>query len=264
MNIKFVYQKYQEQFKEMIKQLKKKETRKKQIPNLLTASRLFSPLVILPLAFIGHLELALIATIIFASTDGIDGYLARKWNAISEFGRDLDAITDKLFATTILLACSFFSPILLTNLGLELIIGGINAIEKIKGNDPRTIIVGKFKTASLSILLITVFASFYLNVPSALINYIYGQTIVLQAITTVAYYHTHRQNKQRIIELINKEKLTSPIDDDNTNDKKINKCYNNTKNNEKQQLQSLRNSLTSQLNKTEEEETKSKQYQKSI
>ena len=106
MRVKEIYNRYIEQFKIMIKKLKNKKTRRQQIPNLLTASRLCAPIFILPFAFTGHLKLALISTILFAATDGLDGMLARKWHATSEFGRDLDAITDKIFAGTILLALS--------------------------------------------------------------------------------------------------------------------------------------------------------------
>ena len=50
---------------------------------------------------------ALIALIIFAiasATDWLDGYLARKWESVSGFGRMLDPIADKLMVIIILAA----------------------------------------------------------------------------------------------------------------------------------------------------------------
>lgn len=73
------------------------------IPTILTWTRIFAiPLIVavfyLPEAWVLHAEKNLIATVmfvIFAATDWLDGYLARKLNQTSAFGAFLDPVADK-------------------------------------------------------------------------------------------------------------------------------------------------------------------------
>ena len=74
--------------------------KKEQIPNLLTIGRiLFIPIFILILTVGKSTGSHMIAAIIFAIasiTDYLDGYLARKWNVVSNFGKFADPMADKL------------------------------------------------------------------------------------------------------------------------------------------------------------------------
>lgn len=74
--------------------------KKEQIPNVLTIGRiLFIPLFILTLTLDHSQGSHLLAAIIFAVasiTDYLDGYLARKWNVVSNFGKFADPMADKL------------------------------------------------------------------------------------------------------------------------------------------------------------------------
>lgn len=78
---------------------------RQQIPNLLTLARVllvlpFCAAFWLPAAAAGWTALALFA--IAAMTDWFDGWLARRWQAQSDFGRWLDPIADKLLVTAAL------------------------------------------------------------------------------------------------------------------------------------------------------------------
>ena len=70
------------------------------IPNLLTLSRLIAaPLIALAFVLVTSPFADMIAFIVFvvaALTDFLDGYLARKWDQLSEIGRILDPIADKI------------------------------------------------------------------------------------------------------------------------------------------------------------------------
>ena len=70
------------------------------LPNLLTLSRipiLFGVVGFLYLPFAWASSLALVLFIIGALTDWADGYYARKQGLVSNFGKLMDALTDKVF-----------------------------------------------------------------------------------------------------------------------------------------------------------------------
>ena len=94
---------YKEEFKTNYNKLKNKETRKSQIPNILTLSRLLSPIIIIPLVISGNLKIALIFIILFALTDLLDGYIARKYNYVTNLGIEIDPICDKVFLSSLLI-----------------------------------------------------------------------------------------------------------------------------------------------------------------
>ena len=154
MSIKNVLKNYKLLFKDALNDLKTKGKRHKQIPNILTLTRLIAaPLFIIPTAIAGNVPFIVIFTLLFSLTDAVDGFIARRYNLISELGKDLDAICDKFFAGTLLIAASCFSPILLFNLVGELVIAIINIKHKLDGKQPGSLYVGKIKTCVLYPLL---------------------------------------------------------------------------------------------------------------
>ena len=70
----------------------------KNIPNAITTSRIISSIVGAISFILGNYYLSFGTYIYGAISDFFDGLAARKLNAYSEFGRKLDAVSDKLFA----------------------------------------------------------------------------------------------------------------------------------------------------------------------
>ncbi|GGG10602.1 CDP-diacylglycerol--serine O-phosphatidyltransferase [Paenibacillus aceti] len=66
----------------------------KSIPNLFTLSNLFMGMIAIMLAMSGRYSLASIMIIVAMLMDGLDGRVARALNAQSDFGKELDSLSD--------------------------------------------------------------------------------------------------------------------------------------------------------------------------
>ena len=73
------------------------------IPNIITIFRLALIIPMCVLFFTGHYLATLIIIVVSGVSDVIDGIIARKCNMISELGKILDPIADKLTQLTILI-----------------------------------------------------------------------------------------------------------------------------------------------------------------
>tara|TARA_B100001175_G_C19395908_1_gene583792 strand:+ start:335 stop:910 length:576 start_codon:yes stop_codon:yes gene_type:complete len=81
----------------------------KVIPNFLTSFRCLSAIIVPLLIIYGDEKGAWLAPIIFiiaGITDFFDGYLARKFNVISNFGKIIDPVADKMLVIGTLFALS--------------------------------------------------------------------------------------------------------------------------------------------------------------
>ncbi len=70
------------------------------LPNLLTFLRMALIPLFASLLFYGHSGWALTVFMIAGASDGVDGFVARRFNQQSELGTILDPIADKLLMTT--------------------------------------------------------------------------------------------------------------------------------------------------------------------
>lgn len=174
-----------------IKDIKKRGL-KYQIPNILTISRVIAPIFVIPAILYNKMTLSLILIVLFASTDFIDGRIARKYNCVSEFGIKLDAICDKIFVLGIALPSIIKNKILLLVLMFELIISIINLISEAKGNKARTIKTGKVKTALLSLTLI--FS--YIKAIKYIFTILAITTIIMQIIVIIQYIIIDRRKEK--------------------------------------------------------------------
>ena len=188
------FSEYKEQINEAITDLKTKGRRHKQIPNILTLLRLTAPLVILPAALIGNVPFIVGATAFFGLTDLADGQIARRCHLTSKLGADLDALADKLFAGTLLLAASVANPALLINVGLEMGIAGINIYQKAKGKEAASTLMGKIKTFALFPLAGAGILSSVLH--PAVLPALAITTTGLQVMTVASYLSKYKEKKK--------------------------------------------------------------------
>ncbi len=164
---------------------------KRRLPNLLTIFRLVLALAIVAALsfyrFSGEaawaLPTALVLFIVAAISDALDGYLARRWNAVTLFGRVVDPAADKLLVlgTLIMMACPPFLPadgagveldrvvtgvepwMVVVILGRELIVSSLRAVLESERIDFSAVWAGKIKmilqSASVPLGLLIVWLS---------------------------------------------------------------------------------------------------------
>ena len=81
------------------------------IPNLLSAFRLLLAGLIAGLYRAGDVPGAACAFLLSVATDGADGYFARKYHMVSDLGKVLDPLADKLMQCTVLI-CFYIKEII--------------------------------------------------------------------------------------------------------------------------------------------------------
>lgn len=73
------------------------------LPNKLTLARIvLIPvfMVLMQVSFSGHYLWAMVVFAVASFTDYLDGYLARKWGMVTDFGKFADPLADKILTTT--------------------------------------------------------------------------------------------------------------------------------------------------------------------
>jgi cardiolipin synthase len=66
------------------------------VPNLLSTARLLAAPYVFVLLATAQFRAALLWMFVIGATDGLDGYIARRYNATSKFGAYLDPVADKV------------------------------------------------------------------------------------------------------------------------------------------------------------------------
>ena len=189
------------------------------LPNRITVVRLFLTVVIIlllaiPFDFFGFnfpkyeidgiiVELNyLIAGGIFviaSLTDFLDGYIARKYNLVTDTGKMLDAIADKVLVSPILilLACNGYIPVFIPVIYItrDIVVDAIKMQSASKGKVVAAIKSGKWKTAAMMVGLVLVF--FY-NMPFEYINirvdlFLLYFACIMAVVSAVEYYVQYKK-----------------------------------------------------------------------
>ena len=141
------------------------------VPNILTVFRLFAALGV-PLCYIifpsPYADWLAVALFVSASlTDYLDGYLARKWNQISKFGKMLDPIADKamvVIALTVVVALSGMNIIILIPVTIilfrEIFISGLREFLGVDASELKVTKLAKWKTTIQMVAIAGILLSF--------------------------------------------------------------------------------------------------------
>lgn len=158
------------------------------LANRITIARIFLVPVVLLFLLVrfdfGHIAIGgqtttvseIIATLIFiiaAATDGLDGYIARKRKMVTNFGKFLDPLADKLLVTAALISLVEMQRIsavmAIIIISREFIISGLRTIAASEGIILAASKLGKLKTTfqiiAISALILNDFPFSYIHFP---------------------------------------------------------------------------------------------------
>jgi CDP-diacylglycerol--glycerol-3-phosphate 3-phosphatidyltransferase len=146
-----------------------------------------------------HNFLAAAVFIIAASTDSLDGYIARKRNLITNFGKFIDPLADKLLVTSalIVLVSKGQVPALVAIIIIsrEFIITGFRLLASSEGVVLAASWLGKVKTVTQIVAIIAIiignFPFTYINFPfDIIVLYI---SVIFTVISAVDYIYKNRK-----------------------------------------------------------------------
>jgi len=137
---------------------------------------------------------ALAVFIIASVTDWLDGAIARRQNLVTDFGKFMDPIADKLLVLAgiiMLMSISKISPVIaIILIGRELIMSGFRLVAAAKGNVMAAGVLGKVKTVfqflAICVLLIEDFLPEYLHYVGDILLYISAVFAVWSCIDYIA------------------------------------------------------------------------------
>ncbi len=161
------------------------------IPNLLSFFRLLLiPLIIWLYVFRQQHYIAAVVILLSGATDIADGIIARKFNMISDFGKILDPIADKLTQIALLVCLSYKYPLMLVLIVLfvfkECTMGALGAINIKKQQAVNSAKWhGKLNTIILySTMLIMIL---FPGLPKVVVNIMIGVCIVSMCCSLLLY-----------------------------------------------------------------------------
>jgi len=161
------------------------------IPNILSLVRLcFIPVCVWTYCVCKNYVMTTVVLLISGFTDVVDGFIARKFDMVSDVGKILDPIADKLtqFVMLICLVTRFqymIIPVILLSLKeLLAIITGLLMINKTK-----TVISAKWhgKINTVILYAMMMIHLLWFNIPIGISNLLIGISVVMMIVSSVLY-----------------------------------------------------------------------------
>ena len=134
-----------------------------------------------------------IATVLFCAasiTDFLDGHIARKYNLVTNFGKFMDPLADKLLVCSALIALVDLNKIaawiVIIIIAREFIISGFRLVASDNGVVIAASYWGKFKTASQMVMIILLILNFG-GIFEILTNIFIWLSLALTVISLITY-----------------------------------------------------------------------------
>lgn len=158
------------------------------LPNKLTTLRMILVPVFIVLYLMGQNVPAVIVFIIASATDYLDGHLARKNNLVTDYGKIMDPLADKLLVTSALV-CMVQTQVVpawmvIVILAREFAITGLRSVAASKGIVIAAAWSGKIKTVTQMIAIIFLILG---NWPFSLVNFPFATIMLWVAVIMTIY-----------------------------------------------------------------------------
>lgn len=173
------------------------------LPNRLTVLRVimvpfFVAFMLIPsLGGVANKYIALALFCVASFTDFLDGYLARRDNLVTNFGKFMDPLADKLLVCSALICLSSMDKlptwIVLIIIAREFIISGFRLVASDNGIVIAASYWGKFKTVSHMTMIILLILDFHNPIYQVVTNVIVAIGLALTVISLADYVWKNRQ-----------------------------------------------------------------------
>lgn len=193
---------------------------KMNLPNKLTMFRIFLTLIIIvillfpfhtigivfPLYMVDNVSvdskyaIAGILFIIASLTDFLDGYIARKYNLVTDFGKMVDSIADKILVNSVLIiltAKGLVHPLITVTIIIRDSV--TNAIKMVAGSKGKVVAARNLGKIKATFLMVGIILLLFSNLPFALINlklkvadFLLVMATVLAVVSAIEYYQINK------------------------------------------------------------------------
>jgi len=173
------------------------------LPNKLTVLRMFMVPIFVVFMLIPSLGgaankyIALALFCVASFTDFLDGHLARKNNLVTNFGKFMDPLADKLLVCSALICLTALDKlaawIVLIIIAREFIISGFRLVASDNGIVIAASYWGKFKTVSHMTMIIMLILDFQNNIYQFATGVVVGMGLALTVVSLVDYVWKNRQ-----------------------------------------------------------------------
>lgn len=167
------------------------------IPNIITIARLICVPVIIYAMLLGALDVAFLLFLAAGISDGVDGFIARRYNQRSKLGAYIDPVADKLLLVSTFIMLGFIEALplwlIITVVSRDVLIIAAVVLSSLTHNpvEMKPIFVSKANTAMQVVLLVVVLAQLSLGVAfGPLVDILILVVALLTVLSGAAYLRT--------------------------------------------------------------------------